>query len=895
MSIRVHSKVVFAVINLVACAVCASCGATTSEEAVALLGDAGAKNFNSKAARVSPASGRGILLEAEAFSDVGGWTVDCQHSLQMGSPYLIAHGLGRPVAEARTTFSSECGGPHRMWVRTRNWTAHWGSSAAGRFRVKLNGVDAGVEFGTGSADWQWRGGVQCNLLRGVNTLALVDETGFDGRVDAIVFAPEGESPEAVAENLRRERAVAEETVESDLVVVGGGVAGTCAALAAARSGLKVALVQDRPVLGGNNSSEVRVHMGGHLQCGKYPHLGDIVAEISPEEGGNAREAAAYEDSRKLRIVRDETNIVLCLNTKADGVEMDGGRIAAVRAFDVTSGRRKRFAAPLFVDATGDGTLGFMAGADFRVGRESRAETGEANAPEKADALTMGASCQWRAVRDGGESGFPHMPWMLEFDDSCATAQMKGDWNWETGLGRDQVDEAERIRDYGMLVAYSNWSFVKNRSARRGAFADARLEWVASVAGKRESRRLLGDVVLDETDILSARQHPDGTCLTSWSIDLHYPKTEAETHFRGESFRTRCEQRRIALYPIPFGCLYSRNVGNLLMAGRNISVTHIALGTVRVMRTTGMMGEVVGMAAAVCREKGCLPRDVRLRHFDSLAERMKRGAGAGNAWSRQEYNVHPSFGLDLHDAASVARSKARVWEDVDYFRGLTEKEQGVLTNGSLRVVAEGGVFAAFRRGESEPFAVWCSRADDAELRVRLDDSHPFAYVDVAPRAAATNRLAGVVRFPEVILGKVAAAPVAEPSAGRGIVAGWLTNFRASGAFSSRTDSASGKVAVVPVADYGRMRVKAGTQPPFDTFVIGAFDDCSLGLEAYAAAVADRFAMRLAPEKPMCVLTIAGEPLEVRAYSATRCSRDLAAPSGGCGWIEFRQKGENRDEP
>ena len=820
-------------------------------------------------ARLSPVSRYGVFLEAEAFSDKGGWTVDCQHSLQMGSPYLLAHGLGKPVANAHTSFVSERGGSHRMWVRTRNWTANWSSHAAGLFRVRLNGEAVGGMFGAGSAEWSWVGGAMCDLLQGTNVLELVDETGFDGRIDAIAFTCGEETPDALAELFRGRDADCEEMVSADLVVVGGGVAGTCAALAAARSGLKVALVQDRPVLGGNNSSEVRVHMGGHMQCGEYPHLGDIVAEISPEEGGNASVAQAYEDDRKLRIVEAEPNIALFLNTKADGVEMASNRIAAVRAFDVVSGRRLRFTAPLFVDSTGDGTIGFLAGADYRSGRESKAETGEPSAPGKADSLTMGASCQWRAAKTDGATSFPIKPWMLEFDDKSATFGMKGDWDWETGLGRDQIAEAERIRDYGMLVAYSNWGFVKNRSSRRGEFADARLDWVASVAGKRESRRLMGDVVLDETDIMTARPYPDATCLTSWSIDLHYPKDEEKTRFAGESFRTRCEQRRIALYPIPLGCLYSRNVGNLFMAGRNISVTHIALGTVRVMRTTGMMGEVVGLAAAVCRERDCLPRDVRRVYFGELARRMKRGAGAGNAWSRQEYNVHPSLGLDVHDKASVACSKVRNWSNVDFFRGLTANEPGVLSNKLTWVSMTNGICSAFWCGETSPFATWGVEKNGLDMRVRLDEAHPFVYVDVAPRAASTNILAGVLSAPEIWagglgtnmvamgssgLGPVDAADpscgylaVAEPFTRRGIVAGWLTNFKASGAFSARKDSSTGAIGILPIVDYGRMRVKSGTQPQFDTFVIGAFDDCRLGLEAYADAVADRFAIRLPPNK------------------------------------------------
>ena len=609
----------------------------------------------------------GILVEAESFAEKGGWSVDAQHMLEMGSPYLLAHGIGSPVADATTEVISAEGGDFFVWVRTRNWTAPWSPHPAGLFRVAVNGRELEFDFGAGSGEWRWvKAPSPVRLNAGANMLSLRDLTGFDGRVDALFLASRGETP---PDRAKAACLPPSSTVHADLVVVGGGVAGVCAALTAARSGLRVALVQDRPVLGGNNSSEVRVHLGGHQQCGRYPHLGDVVAEIGPDYGGNARPAEVYEDDRKLAAVRRERGISLFLRTKAVRVEKGSAdTISAVVGKDVETGSETRFEAPLFCDATGDGTVGFLAGADFRMGRESRAETGESKAPERADSLTMGASCQWLAAVSASPAPFPRRPWMIRLDQRTATHALRGDWDWETGLGRDQVADAERIRDYGMLVAYSNWAFLKNESAEREDFADKRLDWVAYVAGKRESRRLLGDVVLTDEDVRKFKPYPDGTCLASWSIDLHYPKTAEETGFAGESFRSKCEQEKIALYPIPYRCLYSRNVSNLFMAGRDISVTHNALGTVRVMRTTGMMGEVVGMAAAVCRERGCGPREVYSRHFDDLVRRMEKGAGAGLRQSAQDYNVHPSLGLDLSDKEAVRRQSREEWGTVNLFRG-----------------------------------------------------------------------------------------------------------------------------------------------------------------------------------------------------------------------------------
>lgn len=608
-------------------------------------------------------AGKDVYLSCAMFSATGGWSVDSQFRAATGYSYLLAHGLGVPVADAQTEFAIEESGDYTVWGRTSNWSARWTKGAAGRFALAVDGVLLPHELGGGTADWHWARAGRVRLERGNHVVALKDLTGFDGRCAAISLTREDEEPQwtglPVAESTRTE--------SFDLVVVGGGVAGLCASLAAARSGLRVALVHNRPVLGGNNSSEVRVHLGGHQQIGEYPHLGDVVAEIGPREGGNARDASVYEDDLKLRIARQESNLTLFLDSTAMSVATNGDRIASVLVSANRTNSKWRLVAPLFVDATGDGTLGFFAGAEYRVGRESKTETGECNAPEIHDNLCMGASCQWCAVDMGNKTEFPEGEWMLPFNDQNCTAELRGDWDWEVGLGRDQVAEAEAIRDYGMLVAYSNWSFVKNRSEKRELFANAALEWVAFVSGKRESRRLLGDVILSETDILEYRRYPDATCLTSWSIDLHYPKTAAETGFKGESFRSRCEQRRIVLYPIPFGCLYSRNISNLMMAGRDISVTHIALGTVRVMRTTGMMGEVVGMAAAVCKARGCLPRDIRQKYFTDLAVRMKKGVGAGLPTTRQEYNVHPTLGMDPDDVESIRRHEMENWDNVDLFR------------------------------------------------------------------------------------------------------------------------------------------------------------------------------------------------------------------------------------
>ena len=576
------------------------------------------------------ACGATICLEAEQFAERGGWVVDSQFIDQMGSSFLLAHGMGKPVSDAVTTFECPATGTYQVWARTRNWTAPWSMHAAGTFTVKVNGNELPSVLGRGAGGWLWQKAGEVRLEKGKTTIALHDLTGFDGRCDAVCLTA-GDAPSRPA------APAPSRTVKADLVVCGGGIAGTCAAISAARLGLKVALVQDRPMLGGANSSEVRVHLGGTMNLGPYPRLGDVVAEIGPAKGGNAQPAERYEDQRKLDVVAAEKNIQLFLNTRIVGAKKNGDRIISVTGQDVVSGARTTFEAPLFADCTGDACVGALAGADFRMGRESKAETGENMAPKKADKMTMGASVQWYTKDAEHSVAFPSEPWMIAFNEQNCEHGLRGDWDWETGMMRDQVNEFERIRDYGMLVVYSNWSFLKNKSAKREKYAKREFAWVAYVAGKRESRRLMGDHILTQQDIFDFVRYPDGTCCTTWAIDLHYPMPRNTKHYNGEPFRSICTHNRHYAYPIPYRCLYSRNVANLFMAGRNISVTHVALGTTRVMRTTGMMGEVVGMAARVCKDHGCLPRGVYANHLDELKALMKKGVGTGKPQPPQNYN------------------------------------------------------------------------------------------------------------------------------------------------------------------------------------------------------------------------------------------------------------------
>ncbi len=619
----------------------------------------------SLAGAAEPTTGPHLLVEAEAFSDRGGWMIDQQAMDVMGSPFLLAHGLGLPVADATTTVDVPMAGEYRVFVRTRDWVAPWNAPGApGKFQVLIGGRALDTLFGTEGADWHWQPGGTITLQAGPVSLALHDLTGFDGRCDAIVltadasFVPPNES--AALDAFRRQalRLPAEpaEAGEFDLVVVGGGMAGCCTAVSAARLGCRVALVQDRPVLGGNNSSEVRVGLSGLIHKPPYPRLGDLVDEIGPvghwplweaqrdpdsprsrrilavieqhpeKKQHNAGPASNYEDEQKLRVVTAEKNLSLFLLTRVVRAEMEGPRIAAVIGRSVVTGHEQRLRGRWFADCTGDGNLGFLAGADFRVGRESRSETGESLAPEAADQLVMGVSVQWYSIEEPEPSPFPECPWALPFSAATSQTLVRGDWDWEAGMNRDQIRDIEQIRDHALRATFGNWSFLKNHSREKEKFARRRLAWVAAIGGKRESRRLLGDVILCQQDIEEERPYADASVTTTWGLDLHYPHPENSRQFPGQEFRSIARTKPIKPYPIPYRCLYSRNVENLFMAGRDISVTHVALGTVRVQRTTGMMGEVVGMAASLCARHNTDPRGVYERHLEELRELMRQGVG-----------------------------------------------------------------------------------------------------------------------------------------------------------------------------------------------------------------------------------------------------------------------------
>jgi hypothetical protein len=580
-----------------------------------------------------PVAAAEVLVEAESFQDRGGWVVDQQFMDQMGSPYLLAHGLGVPVANASTEVDIPQEGRYRLWVRTQDWVP---PHHPGRFKVILGGKAVEKEFGAEGEGWLWQDGGTVQLDGGKLRIELQDLTGFEGRCDAIYLTTNAnpkppEKPDAAMRAWRKKLlGLPQDPPDAgafDLVVIGGGTAGSCSAAAAAQKGLKVALIQDRPVLGGNASPEIRVSIAG-LVSGK-------------------KDAKVYEmTKRNLALMkaglRNQKTLDVFTWTHAFAVEKEGQRIKAVIARRCLTGAELRFRAPLFVDCTGDGTIGFLADADYRIGRESKEETGEPLALPKADGAHMGMSLSsWKSTSAAAPSSFPDCPWAIRITDenypaavapegrktdatrpSAAYGNAGGSWTWESGFFEKVPDNDERVRDRLFRGIYGVWDYQKNRAPNKARWANWRLTEVPYVGGKRESRRLLGDVILDAPTSARFTEFPDGIVSPGWNIDIHYPTEEQLKFFPGEEFRSwfwkpppGAKGGRVGL--VPFRSLYSRNVPNLMMAGRCMSTTHVAMGSTRVMGTGAKAGTVTGLAASLCKKYNCTPRELYEKHLDEF--------------------------------------------------------------------------------------------------------------------------------------------------------------------------------------------------------------------------------------------------------------------------------------
>lgn len=412
-----------------------------------------------------------------------------------------------------------------------------------------------------------------------------------------------------------DRSLRTDAIEADLVIVGGGIAGCCAAITAAREGLRVALVQDRPVLGGNASSEVRLWMVGatsHMgNNNRWAREGGVLNEILIENTyRNPEGNPILFDTVMLEKVTSEPTLTLLLNTAVFEVSKnETGMIESVTAFCSQNSTRYLLRAPLFCDASGDGIVGFLSGAAFRIGVEAHSEFGEQLAPAASSRQLLGHSIYFY-TRDVGRP-VEYVPPAYALDDigkipryrRFNTKDQGTDLWWiEYGGSMDTVHESETIKWELWKVIYGVWDYIKNS----GEFPDAKtltLDWVGLIPGKRESRRFEGDYMLVQQDIVEQRVHDDAVSYGGWAIDHHpvdnvYSEAEPCTQWHSKG-----------VYQIPYRTMYSRNVPNLFLTGRAISASHVAFGSSRVMATCGHNGQAVGMAAALCHEQAVQPHQL----------------------------------------------------------------------------------------------------------------------------------------------------------------------------------------------------------------------------------------------------------------------------------------------
>lgn len=435
----------------------------------------------------------------------------------------------------------------------------------------------------------------------------------------------GEEKEASREPLAdSSRVIKHGEIQADVVVVGGGMAGVCAAIAAARNGASVVLVQDRSVLGGNASSEVRMHcVGADASGGRKDTDGresGIMEEFRLEDAvWNPQRSASMWDLMLYDAVRRESKIVLLLDTHCCGVQMSNERvIEAIIASRYGTEDTFVIRGKVFVDASGDGRLGADAGAVFRMGREGRDEYGESLAPEKADKMTLGSTLLFITRRHDKAMPFKAPSWIHKFP-TCEDLPHRGHGSWEYGHWwvewggeLDTIKDNERIRSELAAAALGVWDHIKN-SGRHPQSENWALDWFGLLPGKRESRRFIGDHMLTQQEVQRGEVFEDGVAFGGWPIDLHPPK--------GVYAKEKpANQIDVPLFNIPFRCLYSKNVSNLMFAGRNISASHVAFGSTRVMATCAVMGQAVGTAGAMCARSGALPLAMAR---DGIAELQQR--------------------------------------------------------------------------------------------------------------------------------------------------------------------------------------------------------------------------------------------------------------------------------
>ena len=572
-----------------------------------------------------------IWVDALDFTNKGGWKEDTQFVHLMGSGYLIAAGEpGVPVEDATVEVKIPCSGKYRIWVRDRNWL---NMHSPGKFTLLVNGTGNGKVLGElPSNRWVWEIAGDYELEEGTCNIALHDLAGYFGRCASVLLTTDMDyvpSPEIA--RIHQERAQLKGVCSEvqyggyyDVIVAGGGPGGVPAAIAAARMGAKVLLIHNRPVLGGNGSSEIGITFDGAGNRHIFARETGIAEEIRRLRDQDPSFAGDWTRAME-KLVAAEDNITVVYHNHVCDVEMDGTTIKSVTTMNIRSLERHKYSGKIFIDCTGDAWLGYYAGAKYRYGREASDEFGENVAPVIADTLTMSGCIKSGNIPFFFDEGKPveyHAPsWVpklpetdIEFGRVIKGPRMH--WWMEIPNNYDDMWDGEEARDALLLVALGFYDHLKNHWSEKATVENFKMDFVSVAIGRRESRRLVGDYILTQDDCIEGRAFEDGISYTGWVLDVHHP----EGIYSGKEGPMYCA-KHVHMPQVPYRCLYSKNINNLLFAGRNVSATHIAIGTLRVQNTIATLGQAVGTAAALCLKHEETPRGIYENHLRELQQTL----------------------------------------------------------------------------------------------------------------------------------------------------------------------------------------------------------------------------------------------------------------------------------
>ena len=566
---------------------------------------------------------------------------------------------------------------------------------------------------------------------------------------------------------------------ADVCIIGGGMSGLIAAIAAARHGSRVLLMHDRPVLGGNASSEIRMWIRG--AAGAENRETGILQEIELENiYRNPTMNYSLWDSVLLQFVMQEENITLLLNCSCLACDMDGQKIKSVTGWQLNTYTFHTVEAKVFMDCSGDSVLAPLTGAEYRVGREARAEYGEYAAPEVADHKTMGNSCLLQARETDHPCPFIAPEWANKYPDDASmhdkdhNLRSTNFWWIELGGEQDTLKDTQELGIELLKVALGVWDHIKNQGDH-GA-ENWELEWVGFLPGKRETRRYVGDYVLIQQDLEEGHAFDDTVAYGGWTMDNHMPEG-----FRYPGYSSHHIQVKVP-YAIPYRSLYSKNIENLMFAGRNISASHMAMSSTRVMATCSVIGQAAGTAAALAIKHGCTVREVGQKHICTLQNQLltdncflpdflrqvdrdaavlslpeEQAAVLQNGWERphgeNENRILLPAGSDLTLTlkAPAQDKKLRVVLDTDFSRESIAMHKKYKTFAMRAHIYADTPPLKLPANLLKSCEIVCKMQDGSETRFGICDNHQAHLVLPLPNGTVSVTLAGMTAWAEGDIG------------------------------------------------------------------------------------------------------------------------------------------------